>query len=202
MNTLLPVPESILDINADEEPESFLAQGPARRMSSETQDAIARMLVSGAPISTIAHATGRTPASLRSSLSTSAMQERIEAARAVILRQTAIHYFEMMEFLPDARAAIASGLAGGDLRMKVDIAKWLHENLTPSLVKRAEVDIHHSGQMNGGGVDLGPVMGALSDSIKELAAARRTGGSGLDRVKTGPDAAQRIAPSFEGDGER
>ena len=166
-------------------------------MSDATRDAIARMIVMGAPVSTVAAVTGRRADTIHAALQSGPLAERVEYYSGEVIRQIATHKFELMAMLPQARVAIQGGLASQDERCRLETSKWLHEVCVPKPVARAEMDVRLSGGMTHDVSGVLEKIGTSLTAIRELNAGRDP----LARVRTGPEALPRVAllPSPEGD---
>lgn len=158
-------------------------------MSEATRDAIARMVVMGAPVSTIASVVGRSPSTLYAAMQSGPLAEKIESVRGEVIRQTATHYFELLAMLPFARVAIQGGLASQDERCRLETAKWLHTTVVPAPSTRSEVDLRVSGALNH---DVTGILEQIGLRLGEIRAAN-AGRDPLARVRTGPEALPRVA---------
>lgn len=192
IGTSLPGESSLPDAGSLAPPDPRLG---AHRMSEATRDAIARMIVMGAPVSTIAATTGRTSSTIYAAMQSGPLAEKIEQVRGEVIRQTATHYFELLSMLPSARVAIQGGLASQDERCRLETAKWLHTTVVPTPTARQEVDLRVSGGLNH------DVTGVLEQIGTALATIRQAnvGRDPLARVRTGPEALPRVALLPTGD---
>jgi len=144
------------------------------------------MLVAGHPVTTIAAAVGRTPGAVRAALD-GELAPKVEEVRALVYRETAVHFFEMLALMPQARLAIQQGLLSVDEKLRLDTAWRLLEATIPKPAQRQEH--HHSGSL---AVDLSGILTSINEKAGELLEANPGGRTAaLARVRTGPDALPR-----------
>jgi len=161
------------------------------KLSPEQGQAVARMYVNGASLGAIASALGRTPHGIRSALDTY-LAPVVEQVRALVLRECAVHQFEMLGMLPQARAVIQGGLASADEPTRLNTARWLIEATVPKPVARSEAEIRLSGSVTH---DVSGVLEQIGTHLAALRAAN-VGRNPLARVRSGLDALPRLpAPS-------
>jgi flagellar biosynthesis component FlhA len=186
-------------------PEPVSAEAPSRgAIAHHVLDTIARMMVSGAPYSLIAAATGLTVERVRNAAAVNqGLKERVEVVRAEVFRNLTAHHYELMGMLPEVRAAISSGLRSQDEPTKLATAKWLHEAVVPKPIQRTETDHFHTGNVQQQH-DVSGVLVEVGKSLAALAQAQVGKASYLERVKSGPDALPRVAAPVapEGNGSQ
>lgn len=172
-------------------------QVPTARLSDYQRNAIAMMAVGGLPVSEIALAVGRTPASIRRYITEDPdILRRMDQLRTRVVRDLAVHKFEMVERLRQARAVIDEGLNAPDLRLKLDTAWKVIKEAVPPQAERVEVSVSAESKQE---VALGMVN--LTASVTELreALAKRVG-NGKDHIVEelpGPIALPKAAPEEE-----
>jgi hypothetical protein len=159
------------------------AVAPRLPCSEHEADAIARMFVAGVAISAIAATYHHASTTIRSWLE-GPLATRVEAARGAVLREVAIHNFELYAMLPQVRVALQGGLLSQDDRIRLETARWLHEQLIPKPTQRIETDLHVSGQVSH------EVTGTLAQIATSLAEIREANAQRipLARVRSGRDA--------------
>jgi len=167
------------------------------KLSPEQGQAVARMYVNGASLGAIASALGRTSHGIRSALD-SYLAPVVEQVRALVLRECAVHQFEMLAMLPQARACIQGGLASADEPTRLNTARWLIEATVPKPVARSEAEIRLSGSVSH---DVSGVLEQIGTHLAALRAAN-VGRNPLARVRSGLDALPRLpAPTSEPEGD-
>lgn len=175
-------------------PPEHKRRGP--KLEPHTLDAIARMIVTGAPTSLISASVGLPEAEIRRALeSNSELRERVLVVRGQVFKAQVMHHYEMMALLPEVRNVFAASLRSQDERLKLDSAKFLHDSIMPKPVQRQETE--HTHNLNGGGVVPPEVTAAFSkigDALGKIAEAQAGRPSFEDRVKQGPEALPRVAP--------
>lgn len=184
-----------LDAVVAREPVSPNLERPHGPLSASQADAVARMVVQGRPLSLIAMAVGRSPEAIRRMIGGS-LRPKIDEVRALVIRETSAHWFEMLAMLPQARANMQSALLSADEQTRVSMSKWLHERIVPAPVQQQEIE--HTVHL---GEDVAQLLGAMNERLAEIQTAN-AGRDPLARVRTGPDALRRtvtIVPSDEGD---
>lgn len=153
------------------------------------------MVVQGRPLNLIAMAVGRSPNAIRRMIGGS-LAPKIEEVRALVLRETSAHWFEMLAMLPQARLNMQSALLSQDEQTRVSMSKWLHERIVPPPTQHHEVEqtIHL-------GEGVTELLTAMNDRLADIA-RDNAGRDPLARVKTGADALPRVlqVSSSNGDG--
>jgi len=156
-------------------------------MSLETGNSIARMYVSGAPLSMIASTFGRSVSGIKLAIETH-LAPTIEEVRGQVMREVAMHQFEMLAMLPLCRSVVQGGLSSADERTRLDTARWVIEATVPKPVSRSESDIRLTGNVNH---DVSGVLEQIGTSLAAIRSANN-GRDPLARVKTGADALPRL----------
>lgn len=158
------------------------ARGP---LSAAQADAVARLVVQGRPLNLIAMAVGRSPEAIRRMMSGQSLRTKIDEVRALVLRETSAHWYEMLAMLPQARANMQLALLSTDESVRVSMSKWLHERIVPAPTQQQEVEhtVHF-------GEEVTQLLTAMNDRFAVIDAAQE-GRDPLARVRTGPEALRR-----------
>jgi hypothetical protein len=158
------------------------------------RNAVAMMAVGGLPINDIAMAVGRSAANIKRVINEDPdIQARMAALRARVVERFAVHRFDMLEKMNQARAVIDEGLAAPDLKTRLDTSWRVIEHVMPKEIQRhqVEVSVESKQEVSRATDDL---LGSITE-LKDVMAGRKNG-NGRDHIVDelpGPIAVPQVA---------